>query len=89
MKINIPKDWRPDDSVFECQKGRRRNRLTREDVRQLKPNRPRKFFLPDRKALQSARSTVTYVRLLDDLPVFSKVCTFDSSITVIRITPPR
>ena len=89
MNEKIPREWRPDDSAFECQKGRRRNRLTREDVRQLKPNRPRKFILPNLKALQSARAAVTYVRLAEELPVYSKTCIYDSSITVIKITPPR
>ena len=89
MNEKIPREWRPDDSAFECQKGRRRNRLTREDIRQLKPNRPRKFILPNHKALQSARSAVTYLRQAEELPVYSKTCIYDSSITVIKITPPR
>lgn len=89
MNEKIPKEWRPDDSAFECKTGRRRNRLTREDVRQLKPNRPRKFILPNLKALQSARTTVTYVRQAEELPVYCKTCIYDSSITVIKITPPR
>lgn len=89
MNEKIPKEWRPADSAFECKTGRRRNRLTRDDVRQLKPNRPRKFILPNLKALQSARAAVTYVRLAEELPVYSKTCIYDSSITVIKITPPR
>lgn len=89
MNEKIPKEWRPADSAFECKTGRRRNRLTREDVRQLKPNRPRKFILPNLKALQSARATVTYVRQAEELPVYCKTCIYDSSITVIKITPPR
>ena len=89
MNEKIPREWRPDDSAFECQKGRRRNRLTREDIRQLKPNRPRKFILPNHKALQSARSAVTYLRQAEELPVYCKTCIYDSSITVIKITPPR
>ena len=72
MNEKIPKEWRPADSAFECKTGRRRNRLTRDDVRQLKPNRPRKFILPNLKALQSARAAVTYVRLAEELPVYSK-----------------
>ena len=89
MNEKIPKEWRPADEAFACKTGRRRNRLTREDVRQLKPNRPRKFILPNLKALQSARTTVTYVRQAEELPVFCKTCIYDSSITVIKITPPR
>lgn len=89
MNEKIPKEWRPADSAFECKTGRRRNRLTRDDVRLLKPNRPRKFILPNLKALQSARAAVTYVRLAEELPVYSKTCIYDSSITVIKITPPR
>ena len=89
MNEKIPKEWRPADEAFACKTGRRRNRLTREDVRQLKPNRPRKFILPNLKALQSARAAVTYVRLAEELPVYSKTCIYDSSITVIKITPPR
>ena len=89
MNEKIPKEWRPADSAFECKTGRRRNRLTRDDVRQLKPNRPRKFILPSLKALQSARAAVTYVRLAEELLVYSKTCIYDSSITVIKITPPR
>lgn len=88
MKNKEEKAWRPDNSAFECQKGRRRNRLTREEVRQLPTNRPCKFILPNLKALHSARATVTYIRMAEELPVYSKTCNYDSSITVIKISPP-
>lgn len=71
------------DSFFEKGYRHRRDRLTRAEIRSLKPGVPYTFKLPNGAALMSARATANYLRAAEHIPIVYKTRSADMKISIV------
>lgn len=71
------------DSFFEKGYQRRRDRLTRAEIRSLKPGVPYTFKLPSGAALMAAKAAASYLRAAEHIPIVYKTRCADMTISIV------